>query len=362
MQSVPRFTQHPQSQSAYVGDTVTLVTQVNGVDPISYQWFLNNLALPQSSSLTLTLSNVAPNMAGGYFLVASNANGTATSAVAYLAILQHPGVTTITQQPQSQTIALGTTANFSLGVSGDGPFTYQWRKNGVPIQNAVTSTFSILSVATSDAANYTATVNYPGGSLTSQTATLIVSAIGASSATRQITRSGANFFASVSISPPNGTPAYLVEELIPPGFTVRDISNSGTLDVPNNKVAWGPFWDGIPRTLTYTLVPAPSFVGTATLSGAAIYLGGTVATDGDKTIRILPTDPTSLGLSMWHEFFVITVNGVVGSTYRLEATSDLSNGSWTPIILFTLPTSPWSYIDAASAGQTNRYYRTVLLE
>ena len=361
-QSVPHFTQQPQSLSANTGDTVTLSPMVSGAPTIMYQWFFNNLALPQATGVTLTLSNVTSAASGGYFLVASNANGSATSVVAYLAIVQQTGVTSITQQPQSQAISVGGTVTLGVAVAGVGPFTYQWSKDGRPISGATAATFSIAAAVTNDTGAYTVTIAYPGGSISSQTATLSVYTSGGSSVTRQISRSGTNFFVTVTVVPTFGTPAYLVEEFIPTNFSVSDISTMGSLDAPNGRVVWGPFWDGLTRSLTYTLVPPPDFTGTATLNGAAMFFGATATTGGDNTVSIVvPTSRTTLGISPFYGFFMITINGTVGSSYRLEAAGDLA-GPWEPLVVVTLTSSPWAYVDWESTGQTKRFYRTVLVE
>jgi len=60
-------------------------------------------------------------------------------------------------------------------------------------------------------------------------------------------------------------------------------------------------------------------------------------------------------------FFMITINGTVGSSYRLEAAGDLA-GPWEPLVVVTLTSSPWAYVDWESTGQTKRFYRTVLVE
>ena len=47
---------------------------------------------------------------------------------------------TITTQPVSQTNLVGTTASFSVAVSGTGPFTYQWQFNGTNLPNNIITT------------------------------------------------------------------------------------------------------------------------------------------------------------------------------------------------------------------------------
>jgi hypothetical protein len=75
----------------------------------------------------------------------------------------------------------------------------------------------------------------------------------------------------------------------------------------------------------------------------------------------IPMSPTTLAIPQFYGYFMITVNGTVGSSYRLEAASDPA-GPWEPLVIMTLTSSPWSYVDWESAGQTKRFYRTVLLE
>jgi hypothetical protein len=61
-------------------------------------------------------------------------------------------------------------------VTGTGPFTYQWLKNGVAIAGATGSTFTIVSVDATSAANYTVRVTGPGGAVTSLPGTLSLQA------------------------------------------------------------------------------------------------------------------------------------------------------------------------------------------
>jgi beta-galactosidase len=42
----------------------------------------------------------------------------------------------IRQQPKSQTVLVGLSASFAVGVAGASPITYQWRRNGADIAGA----------------------------------------------------------------------------------------------------------------------------------------------------------------------------------------------------------------------------------
>jgi hypothetical protein len=164
------------------------------------------------------------------------------------------------------------------------------------------------------------------------------------------------------VIPPVGTPAYLVEEFIPTNFTVLNISSSGTHEPANGRIVWGAFWDGLTRTLSYTLVPPPGFTGTTTLNGAALFFGASATTGGDDQITMIPQDPTTLGITQWYGYSVISIKGTVGSSYRLEATTNQIAGPWESLGIFTLSTTPWSVVDWDSSSIPNRFYRTVLIQ
>ena len=81
---------------------------------------------------------------------------------------------TIVMQPTSQSIQVGNTVLFSVSCTGDAPLTFQWYKNDAAIQGQVGSSFSIPSIAESDAGSYTVKVTNAGGSVTSAAAVLAV--------------------------------------------------------------------------------------------------------------------------------------------------------------------------------------------
>ncbi|PYJ07974.1 MAG: hypothetical protein DME25_02580, partial [Verrucomicrobia bacterium] len=80
----------------------------------------------------------------------------------------------ITAQPQSQTVAQGSTATFSVTVTGTAPLIYQWRFNGTNTSGATGSAYSRTNVLPADAGDYSVVVTNSAGSATSSNATLTV--------------------------------------------------------------------------------------------------------------------------------------------------------------------------------------------
>src|SRR5207237_7828480 len=60
----------------------------------------------------------------------------------------------------------GQSASFSTTASGNGPFSYQWLKDGVDISGATAPTYSIASVSAADAGAYCVVVTGTCNSIT----------------------------------------------------------------------------------------------------------------------------------------------------------------------------------------------------
>jgi hypothetical protein len=84
-----------------------------------------------------------------------------------------PVVNGIVNQPVSRITSPGGTAVFSVSTTGDGPFLYEWRLNGVAYWGASPSSqLSLANISTGMAGSYQCTIHTPTGSLLSNTATL----------------------------------------------------------------------------------------------------------------------------------------------------------------------------------------------
>ncbi len=83
---------------------------------------------------------------------------------------------TITRQPQSQSAVIPSAVALSVQATGSAPLSYRWRKDGVDIPGATSSSFVITAALADDAGSYTVVVSNAAGSVTSSSATLTVTA------------------------------------------------------------------------------------------------------------------------------------------------------------------------------------------
>jgi hypothetical protein len=87
---------------------------------------------------------------------------------------------TITSQPTGQAVRVGQTASFSVTATGTGPVSYQWSKNGTAISGAMQSSYTTPpTVAADNLSTFAVTVSNSGGSVTSNSATLVLNPPGA---------------------------------------------------------------------------------------------------------------------------------------------------------------------------------------
>jgi sugar lactone lactonase YvrE len=82
----PAFTRQPLAATVVAGGNVTLSAEAVGVPSPTYQWLVDNRAIPNATASTLTLTNTDATDAGTYTAVATNALGSTTSASAILTV------------------------------------------------------------------------------------------------------------------------------------------------------------------------------------------------------------------------------------------------------------------------------------
>ena len=91
---------------------------------------------------------------------------------------------------------------------------------------------------------------------------------------------------TITITPNQETKSYAVEDSLPVGWAISEISNSGLWVAAENKVKWGPFFDHNSRTLTFKATPPAGETGSKTFNGTASFDGNNIPITGDTSISL----------------------------------------------------------------------------
>lgn len=165
------ITQQPVGATLIAGGSVQLGVTATGTAPITYQWRKAGVAIAGGTGAAYGISGARDTDAGSYDVVVSNVVGSVTSAAAKLTV-NTPLV--ITSQPRGATLTSGGPASLSVTVTGTTPVSYQWSKDGTALKGATLATLTIAKAQPVDAGSYQVTATNAAGSVTSQSAALVV--------------------------------------------------------------------------------------------------------------------------------------------------------------------------------------------
>lgn len=170
----PTITVQPVGQTVLAPATATFSVAASGTAPLTYVWRLNGTALSGTNAATYTTPATSFGDDGSQVSVTvSNAVGSVTSNLATLNVNSAPF---IQAQPANRTVTAPATATFTVTASGSAPLSYQWKKGG---SNIGTNSASYTTPATTtgdSGSTYSVVVSNAFGTVTSNTATLTVSA------------------------------------------------------------------------------------------------------------------------------------------------------------------------------------------
>jgi subtilisin family serine protease len=169
----PIVTTQPVDETRYIGQSVTFNVEVNGTEPFTYQWKFNGTPISGANGSSYTINSVTFANDGYYSVEITNECGSIESNSAGLVVFNciNPE---FFEFPVSQTKNIGESVTFTAIATGTNPFTYQWKFNGVPINGATDSVYTINSVTLQNAGNYTIVVSNICGSTESGIAKLTV--------------------------------------------------------------------------------------------------------------------------------------------------------------------------------------------
>jgi hypothetical protein len=172
--ALPSILAQPVSLTVTEGAGAAFSVSVSG-SGLNFQWFKDSRLIEGAQSATYSIAATSTASAGAYVVFVTNSAGGVLSSSAVLTVnAAPPAAPVISVQPVAVTGVIGGSASFSVAVSGSGPFTYQWRRDGAPIGGATAATLSVGSLTAASAGRYSVLVSNAGGSVTSDAAALTI--------------------------------------------------------------------------------------------------------------------------------------------------------------------------------------------
>ncbi len=167
VQIPPSIVLQPTSRIAAIGSTVELQVSATGSPPPTYQWYRNQLPVSGAVSSLLSIPNIQPAQAGNYHVVAANAAGSATSAVANVTVVA-PVI--ITLHPTNERAIAGGSVTLRVEADGAPPLFVQWHRNNQQLTDATNFDLSLSGVTRAHEGAYHARVTNAIGSALSSNA------------------------------------------------------------------------------------------------------------------------------------------------------------------------------------------------
>lgn len=174
----PAITTAPSGVTVNLSQSFELSVAASGSPPLAYQWRRGGVDIPGAVASTYRVTSATVADGGTYTVRVSNAHGDVTSSGATVVVIVAP---TITTQPVPTTAALGKTATFSVAArSSQQPITYRWRRGGVNladgarVSGSTSAQLTLSALEAGDAGQYSVVVGNASGTVTSDSAALIL--------------------------------------------------------------------------------------------------------------------------------------------------------------------------------------------
>lgn len=167
----PTILSQPVSQVVAQGQLATFSVSATGTPAPTFQWRKNGLSIAGATAARFNVNGATSADAGSYDVVITNIAGSRTSDTVTLTVNAPViGAPVITQQPVGQSVPVDTAVTLSVAASSAGaPLTYQWRRDGEPLSNAIAATL-VLAGPTAVTGSYSVIVTNSAGSVSSTSA------------------------------------------------------------------------------------------------------------------------------------------------------------------------------------------------
>ena len=171
----PAISVQPQSATANDGSPATFSVGVTGSAPFVYQWSRSGTDVAGATGASYTIPNAQlSDNAASFTVTVRNAAGSVQSAAATLSVTPvAPAI--VNNVATTVPVLAGSSATLRVSTTGSLPMTFQWRRAGVAIAGATSSTYTTPATTLADnGATYDVVVSNVAGSVTSALFTLAV--------------------------------------------------------------------------------------------------------------------------------------------------------------------------------------------
>jgi uncharacterized protein (TIGR02145 family)/uncharacterized repeat protein (TIGR02543 family) len=155
------------------GTTLSLKIVAVSTPSPTFKWYKDDVLLTGQTGAELIKSNVTAGDSGTYYVIVNN--GIGTDVVSTKTVVTIRLKAAITQDPVATTVNEGGNGTFTVRAIGEGPLSYQWLKDGVPLPGDTSATYSVTGAkASDDGKKYSCIVTNSLGKDTSVAALLTV--------------------------------------------------------------------------------------------------------------------------------------------------------------------------------------------
>lgn len=286
----------------------TVISEPGNPAIYTYQWYVDGVAVEGATSSSYTREGLTTTGTHSVYCEVTNKKGTVTTRIATLNVTRNFTPVLDSSYPQDASVSVNSSVTSKVQIKTAGSpneYTYQWYKNGDPIEGATNSscTYTVDEIGT---VNVYCEVTNSAGTVTSRTATITATPV-------YVFNNGVFSSGSYDFSKNNSEDRVTLE--------------NGTLILYDEGIGRCIVWttekfDFTNRKTLYFTVPQASMGST----GGTFYFGGS---DTQSDLTFIASTSTKAYTSTVERTFSVDVSNITGSHYiKVAISRDVYYSDW----------------------------------